>query len=174
MPWYRGVDYKACKEKIALKRLTGPEEGPLGARGIGAEFGCPHCGRANFYVNEDFIVFQTFEPLPGDPMPPIPIPPEEAEPKVGSGNYPAAQMGNEKDSTSGGTPPIPRPLRFPQGISAVKALECQRNLVTPEMLIGSHRASGRKYATGEPIMETWETTVNRCLAASPTAMFGGL
>ena len=118
MPWYRGVDCKACKEKIALKRLTGPEEGPLGARGIGAEFGCPHCGRANFYVNEDFIVFQTFEPLPGDPMPPIPIPPEgdpmppipippegdpmppipippeEAEPKVGSGNYPAAQMGN--------------------------------------------------------------------------------
>lgn len=70
MPWYRGVDCKSCKQKIALKRLSGPEEGPLDSRGsrgwMGAGITCPHCGRDGFYVRADFMVFQTLEPIPGD------------------------------------------------------------------------------------------------------------
>jgi len=71
MAWYRGVDCKTCKCKVALKGLTGPEEGPFDPCGptewIGAGIICRHCGQENYYSRADFIVFETLEPMPGDP-----------------------------------------------------------------------------------------------------------
>jgi hypothetical protein len=71
MPWYRGVECKSCKAKIALKKLSGPEEGPLDPRGspgwVGAGIDCPTCKGSGFYGRPDFIVFETFEPIPGEP-----------------------------------------------------------------------------------------------------------
>jgi hypothetical protein len=70
MPWYRGVECKNCKQKIALKILSGPGEGPLDPRGspgwIGAGILCQRCGSDNFYVRADFMVFETQEPISGD------------------------------------------------------------------------------------------------------------
>ena len=33
MPWYRGVECKSCKGKIAVKELSSLEEGPIDPRG---------------------------------------------------------------------------------------------------------------------------------------------
>jgi hypothetical protein len=75
MPWYRGVDCKneGCKKRIALKRLSSPEEGALDARGspgwMGAGVSCPHCGTSDFYKREDFMVFETLVAIPGEKKP---------------------------------------------------------------------------------------------------------
>jgi DNA-directed RNA polymerase subunit RPC12/RpoP len=71
MAWYRGVDCKNCNGTIALKKLSGPEEGPLDHSGstgwAGARIACPHCGQEKWYVREDFKVFETMDPIAGDP-----------------------------------------------------------------------------------------------------------
>ena len=71
MVWYRGVDCKDCKAKIGLKRLSRPDEGPLdpgGSQGwMGTEIICPTCRESNFYWRPDFMVFETLEPMAGDP-----------------------------------------------------------------------------------------------------------
>ena len=71
MPWYRGVTCKNCDSKIALKRLSGPEEGPLDSRGSsswrGAGVQCKKCGVTKFYTAPDFLVFEVLEPLRNDP-----------------------------------------------------------------------------------------------------------
>ena len=67
MPWYRGVECKTCKQKLALKKLSGPEEGPLDPRGspswVGSEFTCPECRAKDFYGRTDFMVFNTSDPI---------------------------------------------------------------------------------------------------------------
>ena len=66
MPWYRGVECKTCKQKLALKRVSGPEEGPLdpsGHRGEGTEITCPECRANHFYGSADFTVFKTLDPF---------------------------------------------------------------------------------------------------------------
>ena len=66
MPWYRGVECKSCKAKISLKRLSGPEEGPLDPRGspgwLGEGIDCPTCGASALYTRPDFLVFESAEP----------------------------------------------------------------------------------------------------------------
>jgi hypothetical protein len=67
MPWYGGVECKTCKQKLALKRASGPEEGPLDQRGSpgweGAELTCPECRATDFYGPMDFVVFKTIDPI---------------------------------------------------------------------------------------------------------------
>ena len=63
MPWYRGVECKTCKQKLALNRLSGPEEGPLDPGRVGAEITCPECRAKDFYGREDFMVFKTLDPI---------------------------------------------------------------------------------------------------------------
>jgi hypothetical protein len=67
MPWYRGVECKTCKQKLALKRISGPEEGLLDLGGspgwVGSEVACPECRAKDFYVRADFIVFKTLDPI---------------------------------------------------------------------------------------------------------------
>jgi hypothetical protein len=77
MPWYRGVKCKTCKRKLALKTITGPEEGPLDPGGssewIGAATKCPHCGQEYVYRRDDLMVFAIPDSAPGgagEPAPP--------------------------------------------------------------------------------------------------------
>jgi hypothetical protein len=67
MPWYRGVECKTCKQKLALARLSGPEEGPLEPLGsshlVGAEITCPECRAKDFYRRTDFMTFKTLDPI---------------------------------------------------------------------------------------------------------------
>lgn len=71
MLWYRGVTCKRCGQDMALKRIDGPEEGPLSADGpqslVIAGIPCPHCGHEDSYVAGDFKAFATWEPIPGVP-----------------------------------------------------------------------------------------------------------
>lgn len=71
MPSYRGVQCKNCKTKIALRRLSSPDEGPLDPRGspgwLGRVIACRTCGASNFYSRPDFMVFETLEPIAGVP-----------------------------------------------------------------------------------------------------------
>ena len=63
MPWYRGVECKTCKQKLALDRSSGPEEGPFDASQVGAEITCPECRSKDFYKRTEFMVFKTFDPI---------------------------------------------------------------------------------------------------------------
>jgi hypothetical protein len=71
MPWYRGVECKTCKQKLALKRASGPEEGPLDPREspgwVGVEITCPECRANHFYGRADFMVFKTLNPATVNP-----------------------------------------------------------------------------------------------------------
>ena len=71
MPSYRGVACKNCGQKIVVKRIENPEDGPLSANEasalIRAEIPCPHCGRAGGYDAEDFITVETWDEVPGLP-----------------------------------------------------------------------------------------------------------
>jgi hypothetical protein len=70
MPWYRGVKCKSCKDRISLKRFTGPEEGPFDNDGppewIGGAINCQRCGQENPYGGADLIVFNIPDLIPGD------------------------------------------------------------------------------------------------------------
>jgi hypothetical protein len=67
VPWYRGVECKTCKQELALKRLSGPEEGPLdpgeSPGWVGAKITCPECRASDFYGRTDFMVFKTLDPI---------------------------------------------------------------------------------------------------------------
>jgi len=64
MPWYRGVECKTCKEKLALKSLADPKKGPFDSPGLViASITCPECRANNLYENPDFIVFETLQPI---------------------------------------------------------------------------------------------------------------
>jgi hypothetical protein len=67
MPWYRGVECKTCKQKLALRRLSGPEEGPLDPRGspgpVALDLTCPECRAKDFYGSTDFMAFKTLDPI---------------------------------------------------------------------------------------------------------------
>jgi hypothetical protein len=67
MPWYRGVECKVCKQKLALARASGPEEESLdpglSPDWVGAEITCPNCRAKDFYGRADFVVFKTLDPI---------------------------------------------------------------------------------------------------------------
>ena len=70
MPWYRGVECKTCKEKLAIERLSGPKERTLGPHDIK----CPECGATALYGPDDFIAFETANPVTVAPrLPPTQI-----------------------------------------------------------------------------------------------------
>jgi hypothetical protein len=67
MPWYRGVECKTCKQKLALKNISGPEAGTVDPSvspcWAGKSLTCPECRTNDFYARADFIVFKTLDPI---------------------------------------------------------------------------------------------------------------
>jgi DNA-directed RNA polymerase subunit RPC12/RpoP len=59
MPWYRGVECRTCKQKLALESLSGPKERTEGRQ----EIECPECRSTAFYGPDDFIAFETLDPI---------------------------------------------------------------------------------------------------------------
>jgi hypothetical protein len=71
MPWYRGVECKGCKQKLALQSVSGPDDAaldPPGSQGWAqAELTCPECRTHAVYERADSTVFRTLDPITLDP-----------------------------------------------------------------------------------------------------------